>query len=164
MMLVAYFEIRPILYLAGIPIVCLLGWLVASALGRPVRLRYGLAIWAIYSGLFLFFFHGPFIGRESQASFDMRWTIAESPSMGQKQAEVILTFVDYPDHQVGEFSDQLANYLRQRADQVLPVTFTITRDYGRMRGFRLAQVGDFTGWQSSFGYSASSGSGLPSPW
>jgi hypothetical protein len=164
-MFLAYIDLSPLVYLAGLPVAWLAGWGVARLLGRrSTRLGYLVTTWAIYSGLFLFFFAGPFVGRESQVSFDMRWTIAETPSMGQTQAEVILTFVDYPNHRVGEFSDRLAKYLQQQPDKVVPVTFAVVRDYGRMRGFRMVRIGDLSDWDSAFGYSASTGDGQRTPW
>ena len=94
----------------------------------------------------------------------MTWTVAETPSQGQKQAEVIFTFVEHPNYSVGEFSDELAAYRREKDETVVPVCFGVTRDFGRVRGFRMTKIADLTNWQSAYGYYSSSGSGNDSPW
>ena len=164
-MLLAYIDTRPFLYLVGVPIALLVGWFVAQAFRqRFASPGFLSSTFAIYTVLFLFIFAGPFVGRKSIETFDMTWTIAETPSQGQKEAEVIFTFVEHPNYTVGEFSDELANYLREKDEKVVPVSFDITRDFGRVRGFHMTQVANLTHWKSSYGYYSSSGSGNDSPW
>lgn len=165
MMILAYVETRPFLFIGGVPIALLIAWIVAQAAGRRFASpRFLVSTCAIYTALFVFVFAGPFVGRESNETFDMNWRVAETPSQGQNEAEVILIFVEHPNYSVGEFSNELAGYLQKKDESVVPVTFGVTRDFGRVRGFHLVKVGDLTGWKSAYGYYSSSGSGNDSPW
>jgi len=165
MMLLAYVDTRPFLFIGGIPIALLIGWIVARAAGRRfTKPGFVISTFAIYIVLFVFVFAGPFVGRESNETFDMTWVIADSPSQGQKQAEVIFKFVEHPKYRVGEFSDEMAAYLRKKQDAVVPVTFAVTRDFGRVRGFHMIKVGELNSLKSGYGYYSSSGSGNESPW
>jgi len=164
-MLLAYIDTRPFLYLGVIPIAMILAWIIA----QTVRRRFAspgflISTVAILTVLFLFIFAGPFVGRESIETFEMTWLVAETPSQGQKEAEVIFTFVEHPNFSVGEFSDELAGYLREKHETVVPVSFCVTRDFGRVRGFHMTKVAEQTRWKSAYGYYSSSGSGNDSPW
>ena len=164
-MILAYIDTRPFLYLGGIPIAMFVAWIIAHAARRRFASPgFLISTFAIYTVLFLFIFAGPFVGRESIETFDMTWTVAETPSQGQEEAEVILTFVKHPNCSVGEFSDELAGYLREKNETVVPVSFGVTRDFGRVRGFHMTKVADLTKWKSAYGYYSSSGSGTDSPW
>jgi hypothetical protein len=164
-MLLGYIDARPFLYLGGVPLALVVAWIIA----RTARRRFAtpgflVSTLAIYTSLFVFIFAGPFVGRESTETFDMTWKIAETPSDGQREAEVILTFVKHPSYGVGEYSDELAGYLQENNETVVPVSFRVTRDFGHVRGFHVTKVGNLTKWKSTYGYYSSCGDGSESPW
>ena len=117
-----------------------------------------------YAALFVILAAGPFVGRESIESFEMTWRIAETPSRSQAQAEVVLTFVDYPGHGVGEFSDRLAVHLQALDRAKIRATFRVTRDYGRVRSYQMTSVAGLTEWGSMNSYGFSNGDSAASPW
>ena len=94
----------------------------------------------------------------------MTCEIEPRPSKGMKQSEIVLTFVDFPGHYIGEYSDELAAHLRDKAGLAVKVVFEVTSDYGKVRGFHETEIGGLSDWESEWGYAGSTGSPKRSPW
>lgn len=167
-MLLAYFDARPFLYLAGVPVALLLAWLAWALLGLRLR-RGGLLAWLLsgfvaYTLLFALLLAGPFVGRESLETFEMTWSVAQAAPAVSAPDEVTLTFVAHPDHQLIQRSDPLAEHLALGGREVVSATFRVTRDYGRMRGFRMVEVDGLRDFASSGSTYRIQGGGEDGPW
>lgn len=103
------------------------------------------------------------LGQEIERTFTMRWE-SRGRDNGHRATEVVLSFVDYPGHYIGEYSDDLYAYLAARQENPVAVTFLVTRDLGWCtRGFHATQVGTLQAWKTAWGYAGSDGR-APSPW
>ncbi|MDH4351280.1 MAG: hypothetical protein OEW56_09055 [Gemmatimonadota bacterium] len=103
------------------------------------------------------------LGQTSHQVFAMRWE-SRGTANTHGATEVVLHFVAFPGHRVGEYSDDLYAYLAGQPDNPVPVTFEITNDLFKcVRGFQVTQVGELRSWRSLWGYSGSDGR-EPSPW
>jgi hypothetical protein len=104
-----------------------------------------------------------FLGRETAISFNMLWE-SRGATNQYGEAEVVLRFVDFPGNYVGEYSDDLFEYLSHRQANPVEASFAVTRDLGWcFRSFRLERVGNLTSWESAWEY-AGRRDGGPSPW
>lgn len=166
-MCLAYFDLRPVLYLGGLPVCVGLAVLVA----RIVRLKMATG-WVVamasllFTASFVFFLTelGPFIGQKVTRDFQMRWEIKPAQTNGLKEPEVVLHFQDYPGHYLGEHSRELAEHLRGQQEKLVQGRLVITTDYGKTRGIHLSEIAGLSGWKSEWGYSAVSGSPSRAPW
>lgn len=162
--MLAYVDLRPILFVAGLPLGALLAWGLWRLRGRrrplgstmvPVLCVYALAFW--------FFLAGPFIGRTSTRTFAMTWEPLEADE-GAAPGAVRLHFESQPNHYTFVRSAELAALLQSRGRDVVEVEFEVTSDYGRMRGFNVLRV---DGWEvpmgAGGGYGVSGEFGA-SPW
>jgi hypothetical protein len=109
MLPLAYFDIRPFLFVGGLPlfigIVLLARWMLGLKWKKgKVSLNSSLVFTALFA-LFLTGF-GPFVDQKEIKEFEMTWTIAPTPSNGMKEAEVILKFAEFPQYSVGSYSDK----------------------------------------------------------
>ena len=73
--------------------------------------------------------------------------------------QVILQFVSHPNHRLNMFSKDLASHLQALQQDTIPVTFEITRDYGRMRGFSTLDIAGLKQWDTSRSFYEVSGGG-----
>ncbi|MGH7474913.1 MAG: hypothetical protein ACRELD_01350 [Longimicrobiales bacterium] len=101
-------------------------------------------------------------GVQSRTVERMRWQIVAEGS-DSTVPEVVLRFVNAPEHHVGMRSRDVAAYLRDRGDALVDVEFELTRDYGRLRSYNAVRIGQLTGWRSTFAYGGCSGSCSGSP-
>lgn len=166
-MMLAYIDLRPFLFAGGLTLFVGLSLLVACMANRRVRkAQVTLYSALLFTALFTFFLteFGPFCGRVSTCRHSMNWQIDPHPPSAHGQAEVVLSFADAEGHYVGEFSDQLADHLRKQGQQPVQAIFEVTRDYGRMRGFRMIEVEGLRGWTSRWGYAGATGTPARSPW
>lgn len=163
----AYFDIRPFLFIGGLPLFIAL-CLVVCCSARAGFGKWQVAVFAavIYSVLFAFFLTGvgPFVGRKQVREYLMTWEVRPVPSNGMKEAEVVLSFVGFPGYFVGEFSDILATHLRRQPGREVKVLFEVTTDHGKVRGFRGLEIAGLRDWKPEWGYSGASGSPERSPW
>jgi len=166
-MLLSYIDLRPLLFVGGLPVFVLLAVLIS----RFVRVKTHTAWVATLAGLaftamFIFFLteYGPFLGIKQTRLVQMHWGIKPGLQEGFKEPEVELHFQDYPGCYVGEHSHELAEHLRAGSAVLIQVEMEITYDYGKPRGFRMTQIDGLRGWKSEWGYSASSGSPERAPW
>jgi predicted PurR-regulated permease PerM len=167
MTLLAYIDVRPFLFIGGLPLFIGLSLLVCwLAKARFKKGNVTLFSALLFTVLFTFFLTGvgPFIDQKEVREYMMTWETKPRPSNGMKESEVVLTFVDFPGHYIGEYSDELAAHLRDKGKQPVKVVFEVTSDYGRVRGFHETEIGGLRGWKSEWGYAGSSGSPAKSPW
>ena len=94
--------------------------------------------------------------------FQMTWQI-KPEDKNQENSLVELSFVDFPGHFIGEYSNQLADHLKNEAQEVVPATFEITRDALGNVSYSVRQIAGLKQWQASFAYGGTSGSPERSP-
>jgi len=94
--------------------------------------------------------------------FQMTWQI-KPEDKNQENSLVELSFVDFPGHFIGEYSNQLADHLKNEAQEVVPATFEITRDALGNVSYSVRQVAGLKQWKASFAYGGTSGSPERSP-
>lgn len=163
----AYIDIRPFIFIGGLPLFTglflLTGWLAGTRFRKRTIAIFSAVLFSI---LFSFFLTGmgPFIDQKEIREYMMTWVIKPEPANGMKESEVVLHFVDFPNDHIGDYSDELAAHLRRKGTQKVNVVFEVTSDYGKVRGFKAIEIAGLRAWRSEWGYAGSSGSGGPSPW
>jgi hypothetical protein len=176
--LLAYIDTRPLLFVAGWLLVLLL-WLGARKIRgyRGPMLLSAVAIHLGYGGLFILLATswGPFVDQKEVRTMPMQWQIREeSPTEADRismegmagmaeenvsDPQVILQFVSHPNHRLNMFSKDLASHLQALEQDTISVTFEITRDYGRMRGFSTLDIAGLKQWDASRSFYEVSGGG-----
>lgn len=173
--LLAYIDTRPLIFVAGWLLVLLL-WLGARKIRgyRGPMLLSAVAIHLGYGGLFILLATGwgPFVDQKEVRTMPMQWQIREeSPTeagrismegMAEENAsdpQIILEFVSHPNHRLNMFSKDLASHLQALEQDTISVTFEITRDYGRMRGFSTLDIAGLKQWDASRSFYEVSGGG-----
>lgn len=167
MTLLAYIDLRPLLFLAGLPI-----FILFTILGcRMTRSTIGKGKAAcissvVFTGLFGFFLTGlgPFVDQISAREYVMTWEIKPPPTHGTQESEVILSFADFPNCFIGEYSDALAEHLRANEEEQVKVVFEVITDYGKVRGFSVTEIAGLKSWRSDGGFAGSKGEPSESPW
>ena len=167
MTLFAYIDVRPFLFLAGLPL--FIGAIFLACRLAKAKFKKGTLVLLsslLFTVLFTFFLtaFGPFVDQTEIREYQMTWEIKPAPSNGMKEAEIVLSFVEHPGHFIGEYSDSLAAHLREKGDREVKVVFEVTSDYGKVRGFHEIEIGGLRDWNSEWGYAGSSGSPSSSPW
>ena len=94
--------------------------------------------------------------------FQMTWQI-KPEDKNQQNSLVELSFVDFPGNFIGEYSNQLADHLKQTGKEEVPATFEITRDALGKVSYNLTDVAGLKQWKASFAYGGTSGSPERSP-
>jgi hypothetical protein len=164
----AYIDVRPFIFVGGLPlfigIVLLAVWLLGLKWKKG---KVSLISSLVFTGLFTLFLTGigPFVDQKEIREYEMTWSIAQTPSTkGMKEAEVVLRFVEFPQYAVGEYSDELAAHLQKNAEGTVTAKFRVTYDYGKVRGYSVREIAGLSGWKSEWGYGSVSGSPEDSPW
>ena len=167
MLIIAYIDVRPFIFLVGLPlfisIALLVCWIAKANVSKSI-------VAIISSVLFTLLFTvlltsvGPFVDQKDTRSYLMTWEVIENPDLRTHRSEVLLTFVDYPDHYIGEYSDELAAHLQTIQRDQVEVVFHVTSDYGIVRGFNPSEIAGLTSWDSEGGYAGVSGFNNESPW
>ena len=176
--LLAYIDTRPLIFVAGWLLILLL-WLGARKIRgyRGPMLLSAVAIHLGYGGLFILLATGwgPYVNQKEVRTMPMQWQIGEeSPTEAGRismqgmagiteenasDPQVILQFVSHPNHRLNMFSKNLAKHLQALEEDTIPVTFEITRDYGRMRGFSTLDIAGLKQWDASRSFYEVSGGG-----
>ena len=176
--LLAYIDTRPLIFVAGWLLVLLL-WLGARKIRgyRGPMLLSAVAIHLGYGGLFILLATGwgPFVDQKEVRTMPMQWQIREeSPTEAGRismegmagiteenasDPQVILQFVSHPNHRLNMFSKDLASHLQALEQDIIAVTFEISRDYGRMRGFSTLDIAGLKQWDASRSFYEVSGGG-----
>ena len=116
-----------------------------------------------------------FVGVERTVTHEMRWTYGrEKNARGQR--EIFLIYKDFPYYYERFFSEDLARYLESLGGDTVPVTFKVTSDFGKVRGYSIREVGHWTGRSKGWTSGGSACGGIlppcpppgqprsPSPW
>ncbi|QIF05536.1 hypothetical protein [Roseimicrobium sp. ORNL1] len=157
-MALGYLEPRALVFICGL--VVLLFLLVHREAKGHVLLVTVLAYWAAV----MFVLYRPEVGREELQDFKMSWCVGAKSSAAREGAQVTLTFVDYPEHHLIEYSDELAEHLSRNAKDWVSVKFKVTTDHGNVRGFQMIEIDGMTDWRSNGGYLHIAGGTSRSPW
>ena len=94
--------------------------------------------------------------------FPMTWKIDPDDKNGENSL-VKLSFVDFPGHHIGEYSNQLANHLKKEGKEEVSATVEITRDAFGNVSYSVREIAGLKQWQASFSYGGVSGSPEQSP-
>ena len=94
--------------------------------------------------------------------FQMTWKIDPNDKNGENSL-VELSFVDFPGHLIGEYSNQLADHLKKEAKEKVPATFEITRGAFGNVSYSVREIAGLKQWKASFSYGGISGSPEQSP-
>ena len=94
--------------------------------------------------------------------FRMTWKIDPNDKNGENSL-VELSFVDFPGHLIGEYSNQLADHLKKEAKEEVPATFEITRGAFGNVSYSVREIAGLKQWKASFSYGGTSGSPERSP-
>ncbi|MDA1045836.1 MAG: hypothetical protein O3A82_02790 [Verrucomicrobia bacterium] len=94
--------------------------------------------------------------------FRMTWKI-DPEDKNQENSLVELSFLDFPGHFIGEYSNQLADHLKKDGNEEVPATFEITRDALGHVSYSVTEIAGLNQWKASFGYGGTSGSPERSP-
>jgi hypothetical protein len=119
-----------------------------------VSILYLASVWAVW---------GTFVGRKAEQAFWMTWE-NKGTNNEYRASHVVLEFVDFPQHHVGIFSSDLADYLQRGPRDRVRVKFEVKSSFGCFDGFRETQIGELTHWNSAFEYAGVRGPDDPSPW
>jgi len=167
MPILAYIDPRPFLFVIGMPLFIGLTLLGCWLTGKKFRKgKVSLLAALFFTALFAFFLTGigPFVDQKETRQYLMTWEIKPNQASRNNESEVVLSFVDYPGHYVGIYSNEVADHLRHRGEPRVSVLFEITSDYGKVRGTREIEIAGLRDWKSVDGYSAATGSPARSPW
>jgi hypothetical protein len=94
--------------------------------------------------------------------FQMTWEIDPNDKNGENSL-VELSFVDFPGHYVGEYSNQLADHLKKEGKEEVSATFEISRDAFGNVSYSVREIAGLKQWSASFSYGGTSGSPERSP-
>ncbi len=94
--------------------------------------------------------------------FQMAWKIDPNDKNGENSL-VELSFVDFPGHYVGEYSNQLADHLKKEGKEEVSATFEISRDAFGNVSYSVREIAGLKQWSASFSYGGTSGSPERSP-
>ena len=162
----AYVDVRPFIFLGGLPIFLLLfvrvwlGCRISGGWGRASLV--GTAVWAALFALFLTEV-GPFVGQRRVLHHRMAWEVRPSPEGAEPLVD--LTFVEDPSHFIAFASEELAEYLEHRGEAEVEVRFEVTSDYGQVRGYHATSIAGLEGWAESNSIGGTRGVGTSwSPW
>jgi hypothetical protein len=139
------FDLRPILFLAALPVLLILTWVIRRFKfpHKPYAPIFG-AIFLTFIVVFWLFFAGPFIGKTAYKTFPMNWSIvtqsAHESAAFAGETNVTLNFVADPNQGIAYKSSEIADYLRKSGKNPVDVTFEITSDYGKVRGFDAMRI------------------------
>lgn len=114
MTLLAYINVYPLWFIGGLPLFIglslLLCWLAKARFKKSNATLFSALLFTVLFTLFLTGV-GPFVDRKEFREYMMTWETKPHPSNGLKESEVILIFVDFPSHSIGDYSDDLAAHL-----------------------------------------------------
>lgn len=139
-------------------------WLTKQTWNDSAHKRLGMILVLAGYGLSVVLVWNSFFNGQAERTFNMVWS---DKGLGNEwqESEIVLQFVDYPQHQIGIYSNELAAYLKSNDVQEVQVRFGVTSDFGCVRGFHEERIGALSKWKSAGGYAAVMGqTPAPSPW
>jgi len=165
-MILAWIDIRPFLFVLGIPVIILLTFLGCALVKSKVRkLKVSIITLILYVLLFGFFFYGPFIGQTRTREYMMSWKIkSANEGVEKKVPEVIFSFIEFPEYFIGYHSRELADHLKKNSKEEIKALIEITSDYGKVRGYSVLEIAGAKSWPNEGSFGGGSGSPQRSPW
>ena len=165
-MILAWVDVRPFLFVLGIPVIILLTFLGCALVKSKVRrFKVSIITLILYVILFGFFFYGPFIGQTRTREYMMSWEIKSPHERAEtKGPEVIFYFMEFPEHYIGYHSSDLADHIKKNGTEEVKVLIEITSDYGKVRGYSVLEIAGAKSWSKELSYGGNSGSPQRSPW
>jgi hypothetical protein len=94
--------------------------------------------------------------------YRMTWKI-NPEDKNQENSLVELSFVDFPGHLIGEYSNQLADHLKKEGKAEVSATFEISRGAFGNVSYSVHEIAGLKQWAASFSYGGTSGSPERSP-
>ena len=166
-MILAYVDVRPILFILGVLVLLLVVYIFCRIKKKKDKFRkiFGLSF-CVYVGLFTFFLTeiGPFVGQRDTREFIMTWKLGEEEYSSFDQPHVVLEFKDFPGNEIGHYSQKLFDHLNAQGTNEIEVIFSTVSDYGSVRGYSAESIAGLREWSSEFSYGGTSGSPTSSPW
>lgn len=89
--------------------------------------------------------------RETE-TYAMTWRVQSVRAGDCQLTEVVLTYRDFPDYEVGVFSEELARHLQGLGKEVVTAELEVTYDLWWMRSYRLVHVEGMAATGSRGGY------------
>ncbi len=164
-MFLAYVDVRPAIFLVGLPVFFLLGLLACRLLGasagRGKVAVLSSASWATIFVLFMTGF-GPFVDQTDLQEHRMTWKVQASDPASEPLVE--LSFADHPGHFIWVTSRELAEHLQTEGQAEVIGIFETTSDYGRIRGYNLVELADLRDWPELNSAGGTRGDPASSPW
>ena len=117
------------------------GWLFPEAASRGVKVAVEILLLIASLTVVASWF---FVGVERTVTHEMRWTYGRGESV-RGQREIFLIYTEHPYYYERFHSEDLARYLESLGGETVPVTFKVTRDFGKVRGYSIHEVGQWTG-------------------
>ena len=166
-MILAYVDIRPILFILGVLVLLLVVYIFCRIKKKKDKFGkiFGLSF-CVYVGLFTFFLTeiGPFVGQRDTREFIMTWKLVEEENSYYDQPHVVLEFKDFPGNIIGHYSKELFNHLEAQGTDQIKVIFSTVSDYGNVRGYSAESIAGLREWSREWSYGGTFGSPTSSPW
>ncbi|MEQ9453686.1 MAG: hypothetical protein RLN76_03710 [Phycisphaeraceae bacterium] len=129
-MLLAYVDVRPLFYLAGLLVVVILpAILILCSQTRLKKPRLITLLFLAYTSLFAFLLYGPLIHYQETQTHPMTWEIVDPPTRYTRETQIRLRFVQSPSYQMTHHNTELAQHLLQLDQETVPVTFSVSKAY-----------------------------------
>lgn len=161
----AYIDIRPLIGCGNVLLILFavgIATFIASSLRRP-KLAWSLLGGILVTSIAFWVSMTLFTNVRREQTVDMTWEYGRAEAIYPAAENIVLRFKRDPNQYVGIVSKDLGPYLETLPSREVTVTFNVTRDFGRVRGFMETKIGQRTTWQSSWGYAGSTGNATVSP-
>lgn len=153
MFILAYINVLPIYYIVGLLLIMLIVIPAVKLSGVQWKMKKSIFFtFVAYSAIFAFLFCGPFVGVTEQREYLMTWNVEDDLDDELNQSKVILNYVDFPNHGIYEYSNELASYLKKNGKPEVKVLFEVTLDYGVVRGYHEVKIDELESWNSLVGH------------
>lgn len=166
MTLLAYFSLTPLYIIANaIVVMCALVLAGLEARRREGRaFALGLSLLVVIPSVAYWSAFALWTDFKREMTFNMTWSVAKASTSYPNADHILLRFESFPNHFIGIYSTDLRTYLETLPSNDIEVTFVVTTDFGRTRGYNPIRIGELTSWNASGGYGGTAGGNLPSPW
>ena len=134
--MLAYIDTRPWILLAAIPIILGIGFVIRRFL-RPQSTYFAITLpWLLgFLALFQFLLYGPFIDQKRVVTTPATWALSEGSS-----STVSFSFTALPFGGLRTTDRDVIAHMRGVSSPTIPVSVSITHNFGRMRGMDLSSA------------------------
>jgi hypothetical protein len=132
--MIAYIDTRPWILIAAIPILLCIGFFIRR-LWRPQSSYFSITLPLVlgFLALFQFLFYGPFVDQKRVVTSSATWALTDESS-----PVVSFSFIDLPFDGLRTSDRDVIAHMRGISSPTIPVSVSITYDFGRMRGMDLS--------------------------